>query len=84
MVTCSPGALPVAVSGSHGGGYEDGWAVFWVVAPCSLVDVCRRLRAKIAAEAVTASETSVKFYQITRSNILQDSHLRVSSFCACW
>jgi hypothetical protein len=30
------------ISSSHGGEYED--AVFWVVAPCSLVEVYRRLR----------------------------------------
>lgn len=31
-----------AVSGSDGGEYE--MALFWVVAPCMLVKVCRRLR----------------------------------------
>jgi hypothetical protein len=39
-------------------------AVFWVVAPCSLIEVYRRYR---------SSETSVKFYQ-TRRNNPEDSH----------
>jgi hypothetical protein len=39
-------------------------AVFWVVAPCSLV------------EAANTSETSVNFYETTRRNNPEDSHLR--------
>jgi hypothetical protein len=33
--------FPCEISGSHGGEYEE---VFWVVAPCSLVEVYRRFR----------------------------------------
>jgi hypothetical protein len=40
-------------------------AVFWVVAPCSLV-----------TEAASASETSVNIYQTTRCNTPENSHLR--------
>jgi hypothetical protein len=51
--------------------------VFWVVAPCSLVKVYRRFRGLIALmmEAASTSETSVNFYQTTRRNNLEDSHL---------
>jgi hypothetical protein len=47
--------------------------VFWDVAPCSLV-VYRRFRAASNEQGVN-SETSVKFYQTTRRNIPEDSHL---------
>jgi hypothetical protein len=52
-------------------------AVFWVVAPCSLVEVYRRFRGAyyLMMEAVSTSETSVNIYQITRLNIPEDSHL---------
>jgi hypothetical protein len=55
-------------------------AVFWVVAPCSLVvvDISEMFSASIIAlmmEAVSTSETSVKFYQTTRRNNPEDSHL---------
>jgi hypothetical protein len=40
-------------------------AVFWVVAPCSLVEV---YRPALMMEAASTSETSVNFYQTTRSN----------------
>jgi hypothetical protein len=43
-------------------------AVFWVVAPCSLV--------ALMMEAARTSETLVNFYQITRRYNLKDSHLR--------
>jgi hypothetical protein len=64
-------------------------AVFWVVMPCSLVEVYRRFRGtcclhrqgnKIIAlmmEAANISETSVNFYQNTRHNNPEDSHLRI-------
>jgi hypothetical protein len=42
-------------------------AVFWVVMPCSLVEVYQRFRAMILMiEAVSTSETLVNFYQTTR------------------
>jgi hypothetical protein len=43
-------------------------AVFWVVAPCSLV--------ALMMEAARNSETLVKFYQTTRHYNPEDSHLR--------
>jgi hypothetical protein len=46
-------------------------AVFWDVAPCSLV-VYGRFRA-LKMEAVSTSETSVKFYQTTRRNIPEEA-----------
>jgi hypothetical protein len=42
-------------------------AVFWVVAPCSLVIA-------LMTEAARTSETSVNFYQTTRRNNPEDSH----------
>jgi hypothetical protein len=54
-------------------------AVFWVVAPCRLVEVSVTavLAAAIsrAREAVSTSDTSVNFYQTTRRNIPEDSLL---------
>jgi hypothetical protein len=52
-------------------------AVFWVVAQCSLVSVYRRFVRAIARmmEAAGTSETSVTFYQATRRNNPEDSHL---------
>jgi hypothetical protein len=40
-------------------------AVFWVVAPCSLVEVYQHFRGayRLMMEAASASETSVNFYQ---------------------
>jgi hypothetical protein len=59
--------------------------VFWVVAPCSLVEVYRRftgvpsiIRAMINAllmEAESTTETSVNFYKTTLHNNSEDSHL---------
>jgi hypothetical protein len=57
-------------------------AVFWVVAPCSLVDVSEDLAASIIRaialmmEAARTSETLVIFYQTTRRYKPEDSHLR--------
>jgi hypothetical protein len=48
-------------------------AVFWDVAPCSLVEVYRRLIALMMEAATSISETSVNFYQSTRRNIIQSS-----------
>jgi hypothetical protein len=56
--------------------------VFWVVAPCSMVEVNRRFRGTAASiirtlttEAST-SETSVHFYHSTRRNNPEDSHIQ--------
>jgi hypothetical protein len=46
---------------------------FWVVAPCSLVEVYRLF--VLLMEAASISETSVNFYQTTRRNNPEDSHL---------
>jgi hypothetical protein len=43
-------------------------AVFWIVASCSLTIVSMM-------EAASTSETSVSFYQTTRRNNPEDSHL---------
>jgi hypothetical protein len=57
-------------------------AVFWVVAPCSLVKVTNVsdvLAASIiramTMEAARTSKTSVNFYQTTRRYNPKDSHL---------
>jgi hypothetical protein len=52
-------------------------AVFWIVAPCSLVEVYQRFRGAIAMmmEAASISKTSVNFYQTTRRSNPEDSHL---------
>jgi hypothetical protein len=50
-------------------------AIFWVVAPCSLVQVYRRFRGALMMDAVSTSETLVNVYQTTRRNNPQDSHL---------
>jgi hypothetical protein len=56
-------------------------AAFWVVLPCSLVEVYRRFRdaccIALMMEAKSTSETSVNFYQITRRNNPEDSHLHI-------
>jgi hypothetical protein len=62
--------------------------VFWVVAPCSLVEVYQRFRGPcylhhqgdcliaLMMDAAWTSETLVNFYQTTRRYNLEDSHLR--------
>jgi hypothetical protein len=58
-------------------------AVFWVVAPCSLVEVYQRFRGNcclhhqgaLMMEAARTSETLVHFYQTTRRYNPEDSHL---------
>jgi hypothetical protein len=53
-------------------------AVFWIVAPCSLVEVYRRLRAiALMMEAASTTETSATFYQTTRRYNSEDSHLQI-------
>jgi hypothetical protein len=72
-------------------------ALFWVVAPCSLVEVCRRFRCSCCLrrqsdDAESTSETSVNFYQTTRRYNPEDSHLRTHrrdnlnshSLRSCW
>jgi hypothetical protein len=58
--------------------------VFWVTAPCSLVDVYWRFRGPcclhpraitLMMEAARTSDTSVNFYQTTRRCNPEDSHL---------
>jgi hypothetical protein len=55
--------------------------VFWDVEPCNLVEIDRRLRGayclnhSLIMEAVSTSETSVNFYQISERNIPENSHL---------
>jgi hypothetical protein len=56
-------------------------AVFWVVAPCSVVGVYQRFRGPccliaLMMEAARTSETLVNFYQTTRRYNPEDSHLR--------
>jgi hypothetical protein len=67
--------------------------VFWIVAPCSLVeasDVSEVLAASIIRammeavitlimEATSTSVTSVNFYQATRHDNTEDSHLRLAA-----
>jgi hypothetical protein len=45
--------------------------VFWIVAPCSLVEVYQGLM----MEAASTSETSVNLYQTIRLYTLEDSHV---------
>jgi hypothetical protein len=51
-------------------------AVFWVVAPCVLVEVYQRFSGiALMMEAARTSETLVNFYQNTRRYNPDDSHL---------
>jgi hypothetical protein len=50
-------------------------AVFWDVAPYSLVETDRRVLIALLT-AVSTSETSVSYYETTRRNIPEDSHLK--------
>jgi hypothetical protein len=43
-------------------------SIFWDAAPCILVEIDR-------LTALSTTETSVNFYQTTRRNIPDDSHL---------
>jgi hypothetical protein len=64
-------------------------AVFWDVAPCSLVEVYRRFRGAyclhlqvvitLMMEAASTFETSINFYQTTRCNIPEDGNLHARS-----
>jgi hypothetical protein len=48
-------------------------AVFWVVAPKSLIEIYQRFA--LMMEAARSSETLVNFYQTTRRYNPEDSHL---------
>jgi hypothetical protein len=53
----------------------------WVVSPCSLVEVYRGSITRAIApmmEAASTSEKSVNFYQTTRRNNPEDSHLHTT------
>jgi hypothetical protein len=52
-------------------------AVFWVVAPCSLVEVSIIRAIALMMEAARTSETLVNFYQTTRYYNPEDSHLNI-------
>jgi hypothetical protein len=53
-------------------------SVFWVVAPCSLVEVYWDSEAiALMMKAASTSKTSVNFYKTTRRNKPEDSHLRL-------
>jgi hypothetical protein len=49
-------------------------AVFWVVMPCSLVEVYQLFA--LMMDAARTSETLVNFYQTTQRYNPEDSHLR--------
>jgi hypothetical protein len=53
-------------------------AVFWVVVPRSLVEVYRRFRGACCFhhQGDVTSKTSVNFYQTTRRNNPENSHLQ--------
>jgi hypothetical protein len=50
-------------------------AAFWVDALCRLVEVYWRFRGALMMVAASTSETLVNFYQTTRCNNPEDSHL---------
>jgi hypothetical protein len=55
-------------------------AVFWDVAPCSLVEIDRRFRAiTLMIKAASTSETSANFYETARHNTPEDSSSSYSS-----
>jgi hypothetical protein len=57
-------------------------AIFWDVAPCSLVEIYRRFSDAYCPHHQGAS---VNFYQTTRRNIPEDSHtqLKLLTFVDC-
>jgi hypothetical protein len=58
-------------------------AVFWDVALCSQVELYRHFRdtsyLQVMMEAVSTSETSITFYEISRRNIPEDINLQGTS-----
>jgi hypothetical protein len=67
-------------------------AVFWVLAPCSLVEIYQRFRGPCCLHHQGddySSETLVNFYQTTRRYNPEDSHLRtnrrenIKSYMSC-
>jgi hypothetical protein len=55
-------------------------AVFWVVAACNLLDVSEVIAVSIIramTEAASTSKTSASFYQATRRNSPEDSHVDI-------
>jgi hypothetical protein len=55
--------------------------VFWIVEPCSLVEVYRRfVPIALMMDAASTSETSVNFCKTKRRINPEDSHLRLLSF----
>jgi hypothetical protein len=60
---------------------EKKMTVFWDVAPCNVVEIGRRFRGAYCFHhhgllmAISTSETSVNFYETTRCNIPEDSHI---------
>jgi hypothetical protein len=76
------------ISASHG---DTKMAVFWVVAPCSLVEYYRRFKdvccvhyqvlIALMMEVAGTAETSVNFYRTTRRNEAEDSHLNLLLGC---
>jgi hypothetical protein len=59
---------------------------FWDVAPCSLVEICRRFRGPyyffiaLNIKAIRTSETSVNLHQTTRRNNPKDGHSILINF----
>jgi hypothetical protein len=71
------------ISGSHGGVDEDDssgmlhsvvWYKFTDVSEVLIASIIRKMN--LMMEAASTSQTSVKFYQTTRRNIPEDSHLQ--------
>jgi hypothetical protein len=52
-------------------------AVFWVAAPCSLIEVYQR--SMLPPSSDRPEETLVNFYQTTRRYNPEDSHLRITA-----
>jgi hypothetical protein len=54
-------------------------AVFWAVAPCSLAEIDRSFRGGVSIIALMLEETSVNFFETTRHNFPEDSHIHGDS-----
>jgi hypothetical protein len=58
---------------------------FWDVAPCSILELDRRFRCAYCLyhqgdRRESTSDTSANFYETTRRNIPEDSHLQVEIY----